>query len=45
MTAGNLLVGGVVGVAVDASSGAMNKYDPNVQIAMNKVSGCKAKRA
>jgi len=45
MTAGNILIGGVVGVAVDASSGAMNKYDPHVQIAMNRVAACKGKRA
>jgi hypothetical protein len=45
MTAGNILVGGVVGVAVDASSGAMNKYDPSVQIEMHRVKGCRAKRA
>lgn len=44
MTAGNLLIGGVVGVAVDASSGAMNKYDPTVQIEMHPVKGCRAKR-
>jgi hypothetical protein len=45
MTAGNLLIGGVVGVAVDASSGAMNKYDPTVQIEMHPVKGCRGKRA
>jgi len=45
MTAGNLLIGGVVGVAVDASSGAMNKYDEHVQIEMHRVNGCKSKRA
>ena len=44
MTAGNILIGGVVGVAVDASSGAMNKYDPNVQIAMNRVNRCREKK-
>ena len=44
MTAGNLLIGGVVGVAVDASSGAMNKYDPHVQIEMHRANGCKSKR-
>jgi hypothetical protein len=45
MTAGNLLIGGVVGVAVDASSGAMNKYDPRVEIAMHPVASCgKAKK-
>ena len=42
MTAGNILVGGVVGLAVDASSGAMNKYEPQVQIVMNPIKGCKA---
>lgn len=45
MTAGNILIGGVVGVAVDASSGAMNKYDPQAQIAMERMPNCKAKKA
>ncbi len=40
MTAGNLLLGGVIGLGVDAASGAMNKYNANNQIAMVKVSGC-----
>ena len=43
MTAGNILVGGVVGLAVDAASGAMNKYNEANQIAMVPVAGCKAK--
>lgn len=34
MTAGNLIVGGLVGVAVDASSGAMNHYDKAAQITL-----------
>ena len=42
MTAGNLIVGCVVGLAVDASSGAMNQYAPQVEIAMTKVQSCKA---
>lgn len=42
MVAGNLIVGGVVGLAVDAGSGAMNKYDPQVQIAMSPIKSCKA---
>ncbi|WP_125461797.1 MULTISPECIES: hypothetical protein [Rhodomicrobium] len=42
MTAGNILVGGVVGLAVDASSGAMNKYEPQIAIAMNPIKGCRA---
>ncbi len=40
MTAGNLIFGGVVGLAVDAGSGAMNKYAPHVQIAMTRKPGC-----
>ncbi len=43
MTAGNILVGGVVGLAVDAASGAMNKYNEANQIAMVPIAGCKAK--
>ncbi len=34
MTFGNILFGGLIGVAVDASSGALNKYPPMVQIVM-----------
>jgi hypothetical protein len=41
MTAGNLLVGGVIGLGVDAVSGAMNKYNANNQIAMVPIQGCK----
>lgn len=41
MTAGNVLVGGVVGLGVDAMSGAMNKYVDNNQFAMVPIQGCK----
>lgn len=41
MTAGNLLVGGVIGLGVDAVSGAMNKYNANNQIAMVPIAGCR----
>ena len=34
MTAGNLLVGGVVGLAVDASTGAKNQYPANVALTL-----------
>lgn len=34
MTAGNVVLGGVVGLGVDAASGAMNKYNDNNQIVM-----------
>jgi hypothetical protein len=43
MAAGNLLLGGVVGLGVDAASGAMNKYNADNQIAMVPVPGCKPK--
>lgn len=43
MTAGNVLVGGVVGLGVDAVSGAMNKYNADNQIAMVPIAGCKPK--
>ena len=35
MTAGNLLLGGVVGLAVDASTGAMNYYPANVSVTLS----------
>ncbi len=41
MAAGNIIAGGVVGLAVDAASGAMNKYNDANQIAMVPIPGCK----
>lgn len=38
MTFGNILFGGIIGVAIDASSGAMNKYPDSVTILMVPVS-------
>lgn len=43
MTAGNILVGGVIGLGVDAASGAMNRYNADNQFAMIPIPGCKAK--
>ena len=40
MTAGNILVGGVIGLGVDAASGAMNRYTENNQIALTRDPGC-----
>ncbi len=40
MTAGNILVGGVIGLGVDAASGAMNKYNADNQITMVPIPGC-----
>ncbi len=34
MTIGNVLVGGIVGLAIDAGTGAMNKYDANVTVTL-----------
>jgi hypothetical protein len=41
MAAGNILVGGVIGLGVDAASGAMNSYVPEVQIVMAPIPGCR----
>jgi hypothetical protein len=43
MAAGNILVGGVIGLGIDAASGAMNKYSEQNQIAMVPTPGCRAK--
>jgi hypothetical protein len=40
MTAGNVLLGGVVGLGVDSASGAMNHYNANNQIAMSLDPAC-----
>lgn len=34
MTIGNVLLGGVIGLAIDAGTGALNKYDANVTITL-----------
>ena len=41
MTAGNIVVGGVIGLGVDAATGAMNKYNANNQIMMIRIPGCR----
>jgi hypothetical protein len=40
MTAGNVIFGGLIGLGVDAASGAMNKYDPGVEVIMTPLPGC-----
>jgi hypothetical protein len=42
MVAGNIILGGVIGLGVDAVSGAMNKYTPEIQVAMTPMPGCGA---
>ncbi|NJO56079.1 MAG: hypothetical protein HC834_06680 [Rhodospirillales bacterium] len=42
MAAGNIIAGGVIGLGVDAASGAMNRYSAENQIAMVPLAGCKA---
>jgi len=34
MTAGNMVLGGLIGVGVDAASGAMYKYDKSVEVTL-----------
>ena len=41
MTAGNILLGGIVGLGVDAATGAMNQYPSEVSIHMAKSNSCK----
>jgi len=36
-TAGNVLIGGVIGIGVDAASGAMNEYPTTITIPMSPV--------
>ncbi len=43
MAAGNIIAGGVIGLGVDAVSGAMNKYNAENQIAMVPIPGCRAR--
>jgi hypothetical protein len=40
MTAGNVLFGGVIGLGINAASGAMNKYEPGVEVAMTPIPNC-----
>ncbi len=40
MSAGNLIVGGVVGIGVDAVSGAMHKYPDEISVMMIPIPGC-----
>jgi hypothetical protein len=42
MAAGNVIMGGVVGLGVDAASGAMNNYAPDIQVAMTPDPACRA---
>ena len=42
MAAGNVLLGGVVGLGVDAATGAMNKYADRTSITMIPIQGCRA---
>lgn len=42
MTAGNILVGGVIGLGVDAVSGAMSKYEPEATVHMTRIPSCRS---
>lgn len=41
MAAGNIIAGGVIGLGVDAATGAMNKYAPETIIVMTPIQGCR----
>ena len=45
MAAGNVIAGGIIGLGVDAASGAMNRYSEDNQIAMVPIKGCKPRSA
>ncbi|RTL81448.1 MAG: hypothetical protein EKK29_17895 [Hyphomicrobiales bacterium] len=45
MTAGNVVVGGVIGLGVDAATGAMNQYAPQADIVMAPDGSCTAPAA
>lgn len=45
MAAGNVIAGGVIGLGIDAASGAMNKYSEQNQFAMVPIKGCKPRSA
>ena len=42
LAAGNIIAGGVIGLGVDAATGAMNKYAPETVIVMIPIQGCRA---
>lgn len=42
MAAGNVIAGGLIGLGVDAASGAMNRYNSDNQFALIALPGCKA---
>ena len=45
MAAGNLIAGGIIGLGIDAASGAMNKYNEQNQITMVPLPGCRPRTA
>ena len=42
VAAGNIIAGGVIGLGIDAATGAMNKYAPETIIVMVPIQGCRA---
>jgi hypothetical protein len=41
MAAGNVIAGGIIGLGVDAATGAMNKYADRTSITMIPIQGCR----
>lgn len=44
MSAGNVVFGGLIGLGVDAASGAINSYASQTDILMTPIQGCRRKR-
>lgn len=42
MTLGNIVFGGVIGLAVDAGTGALNKYDANITVPLSPAAAAPA---
>jgi hypothetical protein len=40
MSAGNVIFGGLIGLGVDATTGAMNTYTPSIQVVMTPIPDC-----
>ncbi|MEX2318399.1 MAG: hypothetical protein WD626_01005, partial [Bauldia sp.] len=43
--AGNIILGGVIGVGIDAASGAAHKYTPQVNVPMEAIPQCRPRQA
>lgn len=44
MSAGNVVFGGLIGLGVDAASGAINSYASQTDILMTPIQGCRRRK-